>query len=190
MVDRRELVRGVIWGMKPACEFSSQGPNGLIFSDHGQEALKLARRFNLEVIERELSSGWVNVIIGVPNAKARDILKNAKDSFNDLGVSRELGRVIKELGKCSIAQAVVKLLEKEHNKPEIVICWGLLFGFPVCCIRYFVETRCTVKQYEPRCGDVGYVQCDACYAANVIPPWLKPFGVARRAGKRAGYPPR
>ena len=171
MIDRRLLVHAVKETKKPTCTFSIQTPYLPRLCCYEQEAFALAQALNLEVLTWRDSDGWMTACVGVASQRAAEILKDAPKFFAEFPLST-LPLLIDDLTGLSPAHAVA-VLERGHKTPEAAACLGLLFGFPVCCIHYFLNTRHFGAEWEQRTfTDVGYVQCEDCFRKNRKPPWF------------------
>ncbi len=147
---------------------SGEKPAGYVLSLTADEGRKLkSQRFNFDIGNCKALGDYCPVIVIARKGMAIDILKDAPEIFGDFNFVERLSEVIGQVKRMSIFQAVFFLLGHEDyvTGPEIAACLGLLFGYPSCCIRYFIKTRyfgfpCSIRT-EMKHADT-YIICEKC----------------------------
>ena len=162
MSDTYDYFTEILDGKKPA---------GYVSSITDEERID-AKRANLQIgVCQETGSSFPVTVIAHKGA-AIDILARAPDTFSDFPFAHHLSSLIDQIKEMSIFEAILFLLpHKDYGRcPEIDVCVGLLFGYPPCCIRYFVEIRYLGVPYSreedrSHTANAGRVLCKECRKA-------------------------
>lgn len=130
---------------------------------------------NFEILEQDKEDTQCVI---APKKKVSELpLKVVFDHFPEY--KQELDSLVEHISGMSIARGVLYLINnhpkdlKNVEKPEVAILLGLFFGYPMCDIRYYVDTRFGNKkphEMEYVGESVGRVLCEGCakkYLASV-----------------------
>lgn len=153
------IIDGILNGEKPA---------GYVFGLTAEQGKRLkSQRFRFDIGKCQAFGSSLPIVVIARKGMAQDILRDISEIFSDLDFADSLNDIINQTKKMSIFQAVFYLLGHGNyvKGPEIAACVGLLFGYPSCCVRYFIKTRYFgfphSDKKEAKHADV-YILCEKC----------------------------
>lgn len=167
------VIRKIYLGKKPA---------GCV-SRLTDSSIKRLKELGLEVKTCSETGSSTSVTVIARRGIAKEVLRR-KDVqfFSSFNFKDRLAILVKQIKGMSILDAVVYLLNSPGyiEDPAIEVCVGLLFGYPVCCIQYFIETshfgipRDPKEELENRYSElfhVEYALCKRCREKRLFAIW-------------------
>ena len=164
--DPEHVLDLVVSCKKPACEIHS--PTSLV--------IRMATMLNLER-HYYRSENTPYAIFALPETRALPLIENAPKLFEDTPLALHIDKVVLEIKDMTAAAALRHLNEQPITSPDVAshqILLGMLYGYPACCVRYFVEKdhkHTKHHAFEAHEDFHFYLRCEACAMANVWAPW-------------------
>lgn len=160
-INDNAIIQAILRGKKPA---------GYV-NKIDESILQHLESLHFSVRQYQETGSSFPVIVISRSGAVKDVIDatagNLFSDFGDFDFYDRLFTLIQDIRNLSITEAVIFLLTHIHyvRCAEFAVCAGLLFGYPICCIRYFVETRHIHKFYPRLDGDddnAGRVLCNSC----------------------------
>ncbi len=170
----------VILGLKPAYQTFELSP-------------PLIRKSVLANLERHffIHENTRYCIFGLPEKMAASIALQALEKFENTKYISGIDSIIEEIKDMTVAKALLYFIERlsRSSSPEegarIKALTGILFGYPPCCINYFLERKYENKRhaYENEDGVRFYLRCERCSRESTWASWCPNILATIKSGK-------
>lgn len=105
-------------------------------------------------------------------------VEDAHELFGRITCLSDIRATVSEIRSMSAALAVLYLGDKillDNGGPKEQVLLGLLYGFPPCCIRYFIERNYYDKKHPHEFNDgyQFYLRCEPCSTAGTWTSWCQ-----------------